>query len=38
MLKKKIENHCVIQYIGETQYTKQEGVKEAGLFYQNGRN
>lgn len=25
---KTIENHCVVQYIGETQYIKQEGVKK----------
>ena len=29
---KKIKSHCVIQSIGETQYIKQEEVKEAGLF------
>ena len=33
---KKFKNHCVIQYLGETQYIKQEEVKEAGLFIRKG--
>lgn len=30
--KKKSERYCVIQYIGETQYITQEGVKETDLL------